>query len=119
MFHTSHLERVVGDAQQVQVHPPQCSEVEEFELQVCPENILGIRWNSELCREEWLIKWEKLLDSEATWQEAYFIKHQFPELLLEDKVHLETWGIVRPPIHHTYKRRGKKDIPHGQDVSGL
>lgn len=99
----------------MQVHPPQFSE--EFELQVCLENILGVRRNSEVSREEWLIKWEKLPNSEATWEEAYFIKHQFLELHLENKVHLETGGIVRPPIHHTYQRRGKKGILQGQKES--
>lgn len=100
---------IVGEP--VQVHPPQF--IEEFELQVRPENILGGRWNSVLGREEWLSKWEKLPDSETAWEEATFIKYQFPKLHLEDKVHLETGGIVRPSIHHTYQRRGKKGNSQG------
>lgn len=106
VFHASQLNKKVGERQVVQIHPPQLTQ--EFEFQVRPEDILGVRWNSKLSKEEWLIKWEKFPESKATWEEAAFIKYQFPELHLEDKVHLKTGGIVRPPIHYTYQQKNKK-----------
>ena len=70
--------------------------------------MLGICWNQELGGNEWLIKWKCLPDSEATWESVYQINQPFPSFHLEDKVNLEPRGIVRPPIVHTYKRRGRK-----------
>ena len=70
--------------------------------------MLGVRWNKELGGNEWLIKWKNLPDIEATWESVYLLNQQFPNFYLEDKVNLEPRGIVRPPIIHTYKRRGRK-----------
>ena len=36
------------------------------------------------------------------------MKQQFPNFHLEDKVNLEARGVVRPPIIHQYKRKGRK-----------
>uniref|UniRef100_A0A9I9EES2 Uncharacterized protein n=1 Tax=Cucumis melo TaxID=3656 RepID=A0A9I9EES2_CUCME len=35
------------------------------------------------------------------------MNQQFPSFHLEDKVNVEPRGIVRPPILHTYKRKGR------------
>ena len=83
---------------------------ENFELQLWPENVLGIRWNKELRANEWLIKWQGLPESDATWESVYQMNQQFPSFHLEDKVNVEPRGIVRPPILHTYKRRDRKVI---------
>ena len=55
-----------------------------------------------------MVKWKNLLGSEATWESIYLLNQQFPHFHLEDKVNLEPRGIVRPPIIHTYQRRGRK-----------
>lgn len=55
-------------------------------------------------KEEWFIKRAKHLDTEATWEASNFMKQQFPDLHLEDKVNLEMVGIVRPPIIHTWDK---------------
>ena len=56
------------------------------------------------------MQWKGLLESEATWESVYLMNQQFPSFHLEDKVSFELSGIVRTPILHTYKRRGKKRI---------
>ena len=80
----------------------------DFELQLWPEQVLGIRWNKELGANEWLVKWKNLPETEATWEAVYQMNQQFPTFHLEDKVNLEPRGVVRPPIIHTYVRKGKK-----------
>ena len=82
-------------------------------------NCVGVRWNQELGGNEWLIKWIGVLDSEATWEPVYQINQQFPSFHLKDKVNLELRGIVRPPIVHTYKRRGKKVNVQASDNEGM
>ena len=55
------------------------------------------------------MKLKGLHETEATWELVYQMNQQFPSFhLFEDKVNLEPKGIVRPPIIHTYKRRGKR-----------
>ena len=46
VFHISQLKLKLGQTQQVQRLPPDLTE--EFELQVEPEIVFGIRWNSEI-----------------------------------------------------------------------
>ena len=104
VFHISQLKLKLGSQQAVQHQQPRLTE--EFELQLWPETVLGVRWNRELGGNEWLIKWKGLPDSETTWESVFQMNQQFPDLHLEDKVNLEPRGIVRPPIIHTYKRRG-------------
>ena len=108
VFHVSQLKLKLGKQHVVQQQQPILTE--DFELQLWPENVLGIRWNKELGGNEWLIKWKNLPDSEATWESVYLLNQQFPQFHLEDKVNLEPRGIVRPPIIHTYQRRGRKVI---------
>lgn len=49
-------------------------------------------------------------ESETTWEIVDGLRKQFQDLHLEDKVNLESGGIVRPPIILTYKLRGKRGI---------
>ena len=90
----------------VQIQQPGLTK--DFELQLRPETVLGIRWNTKLGANEWLVKWKELPEAEATWEAVYQMNQQFPTFHLEDKVNLEPRGIVRPPIIHTYRRRGRK-----------
>ena len=96
----------LGKHQGVQHQQPILTE--DFELQLWPEIVLGVRWNRELGGNEWLIKWKELSESEATWESVYQMNQQFSNFHLEDKVNLEPRGIVRHPIVHTYKRKGKR-----------
>lgn len=106
VFHVSQLKKKLGQKLQVQ-HCPQAL-TEEFELQLRPETVLGVRWNREIGGNEWLIKSKKLPDSEATRLSAYLMNQQLPSFHLRDKVHFEPACIVKLPILHTYKRRGKR-----------
>ena len=106
VFHISQLKLKLGKIQHIQHLPPALTE--DFELQVEPEAVLGVRWNSEMGANDWLVKWKGLHDSEATWESVYAMNQQYPSFHLEDKVSFEPDGIVRPPIIHTYKRKGKK-----------
>ncbi|KAA0054183.1 Transposon Ty3-G Gag-Pol polyprotein [Cucumis melo var. makuwa] len=87
VFHVSQLKLKLGNSHQVQHVPPALTE--EFELQVEPEAVLGIRWNTEIGANEWLIKWKGLPDSEATWESVYAMNQQYPSFHLEDKVNFE------------------------------
>ena len=64
VFHISQLKLKLGKQQAVQHQQPMLTE--EFELQLWPETVLGVRWNQELGGNEWLIKWKGLSNSEAT-----------------------------------------------------
>ncbi|KAL0539505.1 hypothetical protein IC582_023720 [Cucumis melo] len=110
VFHVSQLKLKMGNSHQVQHMPPALTE--EFELQVEPEAVLGIRWNTDIGANEWLIKWKGLSDSEATWEPVGAMNQQYPSFHLEDKVNFEPTGIVRPPIINTYRRRGRKSNIH-------
>ena len=39
---------------------------EDFELQLWPKTVLGVRWNRDLRGNEWLVKWKDLPETEAT-----------------------------------------------------
>lgn len=75
---------------------------------------MGVRWNADSQEEEWLVQWKQHPHCDATWEAAYMMRLQFPNLHLEDKVHFSQGSIVRPPILHTYVRKGKKVIAGGQ-----
>ncbi|KAA0065996.1 Transposon Ty3-G Gag-Pol polyprotein [Cucumis melo var. makuwa] len=107
-FHISQLKLKLGKQHTIQTQQPKLTA--EFELQLWPETVLGIRWSPELGANEWLVKWKGLPDSEATWESVYSMNQQFPSFHLEDKVILEPRSIVRPPIINVYKRKGKKGI---------
>ncbi|KAA0057186.1 Transposon Ty3-G Gag-Pol polyprotein [Cucumis melo var. makuwa] len=108
VFHISQLKLKLGKQHTIQAQQPKLTA--EFELQLWPETVLGIRWSPELGANEWLVKWKGLPNSEATWESVYSMNQQFPSFHLEDKVILEPQGIVRPPIINDYKRKGKKGI---------
>ena len=80
VFHVSQLKLKLGK-QQVQHQPPILTE--EFERQLWPETVMGIRWSKELGANEWLIKWKGLPESEATWESVYQMNQQFPTFHLE------------------------------------
>lgn len=58
VFDVSQLKLKLGKQQRVQHQHPILTK--EFELQLWPETILGIRSSKELGANEWLIKWKGL-----------------------------------------------------------
>lgn len=90
VFHISQLKLKLGQTHKVQHLPPALTE--EFELQMIPETVLGVRWSSELEAYEWLVKRKGCLESEATWESTY---------LMNQKVQFELSGIVSALIIYT------------------
>lgn len=68
VFHVSQLKLKLGQTKEVQHFPPIL--IEEFELQLRSETVIGIRWNREIVANEWLVKWKGLPNGEATWETA-------------------------------------------------
>lgn len=86
------------------------------------DNVIGLRWNDIAKQEEWLIHWKGYLECEATWEIIEFIKGQFPDAHLEDKVEANQGSIVRPSIIQTFHRRGNlgdSNFEHSRCVRGL
>ena len=54
VFHISQLKLKLGNQQVVQHQQPILTE--DFELQLWPETVLGVRWNKDLEGNEWLVK---------------------------------------------------------------
>ncbi|TYK26552.1 Retrotransposable element Tf2 [Cucumis melo var. makuwa] len=52
----------------------------------------GVRWNSELGANKWLVKWKGLHDSEFRLESVYAMNQQYPSFHLEDKVSFEYAG---------------------------
>ncbi|KAJ4836544.1 hypothetical protein Tsubulata_013593 [Turnera subulata] len=44
--------------------------------------------------EQWLIRWDGLPASDATWEDTDSVKHRFPALNLEDKNQIQIGGNV-------------------------
>ncbi|TYK02329.1 RNA polymerase II C-terminal domain phosphatase-like 1 [Cucumis melo var. makuwa] len=90
---------------------------EEFELQLKPESVLGIRWNGQIAVNEWLVKWKGLPDSEATWERVTEMKQQFPSFHLEDKI-LEgrhRFGFLIEEIPHPTPEDHQEGYWKGED----
>lgn len=79
MFHVSLLKKHVGTIPVTAGNLPECNNDDMVVLK--PERILQgrqiTRGNSAV--PQWLIKWEGLDDSEASWEDASFVVQQFPE----------------------------------------
>lgn len=85
--------------------------IEELELHLWLETCIGIHRSKELLgANEWLVKLKGMLEFEATWESVYQMNQQFSTFHNEDKVNLESRGIVRPLIIHKYKRRAKRSL---------
>nr|KYP71834.1 Retrotransposable element Tf2 [Cajanus cajan] len=121
IFHISQLKKAVGNYQET-VDLPAGLEAEVFE-NITPEQILAVqqRQKNGVLVPYWLVKWCGKPVEEATWEEAFTITNQFPDVRLEDKAIVEGEGNVRPhkiasPVQlshgpwvwKTYNRRNKK-----------
>lgn len=111
VFHVSQLKRHIGTTPVASTIPPQLTV--ELELQVEPEDLLGVRRVGAGDKREALIKWKELPQAEATWEDVGLIQERFPLFHLEDKVNLwEGGNVIDPlmgPVVHVYARRGQKD----------
>lgn len=90
VFHLPLLKKALGPHQQPQPLPQML--LEEQELEVMPDEMLGTRENS-AGEVEVLIKWLHLPDCKNSWELAASIQVAFPDFHLEDKVDLlgEGW----------------------------
>ncbi|KAL2486807.1 Transposon Tf2-9 polyprotein [Abeliophyllum distichum] len=81
--------------------------IEELEMIVEPEAVLGIRPGSgdNIRGIDVLIQWKGLPPQEATWEPFHQLKNQFLDFHLEDKLSLVGGGNDRIRVQHTYKRR--------------
>ncbi|CAM8982891.1 unnamed protein product [Rhodiola kirilowii] len=103
VFHVALLRRFVGDRHQVAQDLP--AQFEGTKPLMTPECILRTRsvkvqntW-----RTQWLIKWEGLPDTDATWEFKDDFTAEFPDLNLETKVAFHEGGIDGPnPEEATY-----------------
>ncbi|TYK05651.1 Retrotransposable element Tf2 [Cucumis melo var. makuwa] len=121
VFHVSQLKLKLGNSHLVQHVPPALTE--EFELQVEHEAVLGIRWNTDIGANEWLIKWKGLSDSEATWEPLEAMNQQYPSFHLEDKVPLGNievdWKIFTADIFFSRALYDQQQVqPTIQNCSG-
>ncbi|PNY16937.1 retrotransposon-related protein [Trifolium pratense] len=95
VFHISLLKCAVGNYQ-VQGELPKDLEI-AVESDVYPEKVLGSRvilqGNTEVHQS--LIQWKNKAADDVTWEDTEFLRGQFPEFNLEDKVLLKEVGVDR------------------------
>lgn len=84
MFHISQLKKVVGDHQRIETDPPQLTE--EFEWTTSPKGVMAYRENEQTKKWKALIEWEGLPEHEGTWESVNYMRQQFLEFHLGDKV---------------------------------
>ena len=79
MFHVSLLKRKVGVTQQVEASLPEVDASDQCLLK--PEKILQRRVVMRAAKPviQYLVKWNNLPESEASWEDKSFIDRQFPE----------------------------------------
>jgi len=83
-------------------------------LMLSPESILDSRTITKGAHQvlQFLIKWQGLPLEDATWEDSHSLRQRFPDLNLEDKVHLHEGGNVTNPQDHRgalrHSSRGKQ-----------
>jgi hypothetical protein len=98
VFHTSLLKRAVGNYH-VQGELPKDLEISE-ENEVYPEKVLGSRsiMQGNTRVHQSLIQWKNKTADDVTWEDTEFIRGQFPEFNLEDKVLINEAGVDRNEV---------------------
>lgn len=127
VFHVSLLKKAVGTYGEQNELPDHLEGEKGTTYE--PEVILACRTvqvqGEEVCQI--LVQWKGQKAEEATWEDAVFLKSQFPSFNLEDKVEISGGSIVRtgtnndgpeqslihhkavgPKVWQVYSRRGKK-----------
>ncbi|PHU11921.1 hypothetical protein BC332_18851 [Capsicum chinense] len=85
---------------------------QDSSLLLTPENILEQRIITKGGHQitQFLVKWQGLPPSEATWEDLPTLTHQFPDLNLEDKVSLHGGGnVTNLQVHSSTLRRSSRD----------
>lgn len=98
VFHVSQLKKAVGNYS-VEPMLPEGLEVGLTDVTE-PDDILAFREvtkNGETIMQ-WLVKWKARPVDEATWDDEFIIRSQFPSFSLEDKAALIGGGTVRDPL---------------------
>lgn len=82
IFHVSKLKRHIGDAPNMMPDLPVVNE--DAEIVACPEAVLSQRILLRKGRQilQVLIRWLNLQPEDATWEDASFIRAQFPDFQL-------------------------------------
>ncbi|KAH0737522.1 hypothetical protein KY290_036227 [Solanum tuberosum] len=100
VFHVSALRKCLGTPDQ-QVTPIDLLD-HSSSLMLSPESILDSRTITKGAHpvRQFLIKWQGLPLEDATWEDSHSLRQRFPDLNLEDKVHLHEGGNVTNPQDH-------------------
>ncbi|XP_076932542.1 uncharacterized protein LOC143598130 [Bidens hawaiensis] len=110
VFHVSLLKKAVSRLSETEL-PPELDMSDS--LHPLPHSVLAIRVIREGSDslEQWLVHWKGQPVDEASWEDADWIKLQYPEFNLEDKTVLEGEGSDKnhegPKELIVYSRRGK------------
>ena len=92
VFHVSQLKQSCGSHSPLEL-PHQL--IDDLEMRATPKALLKWRYNS-AGKLEVLVLWDKLPDSDSTWEEATLMNALYPDFHLEDKVLFLTRGIATP-----------------------
>lgn len=96
VFHVSLLKKKIGEAALFSNELPPVTD--DGELLLEPESVLDTRWVKKGSKivEQLLVKWKKLQEEDATWEDYQSFTVRFPNINLEDKVAVRGGGNDRP-----------------------
>lgn len=96
VFHVSLLKKKIGEAALSSNELPPVTD--DGELLLEPESVLDTRWVKKGSKivEQLLVKWKKLQEEDATWEDSQSFTVRFPNINLEDKVAVRGGGNDRP-----------------------
>ena len=85
---------------------------EDGEIIMEPEAILDTRWVKKGSKiiEESLVKWKRLPEDDATWENTQEVQDRFINMNLGDKVSVKGWGIDKPRRSQRVSIRNPKYI---------
>ncbi|KAK1427816.1 hypothetical protein QVD17_16511 [Tagetes erecta] len=118
VFHVSLLKKAVVGAVESSLPPELITTDKDLlvPIAVLAKRSLG---RGSLLTEEWLVQWQDQSSDDATWEDASWVKGQFPDLSLEDKTFFEGESSDTnanqpinkdmPKLLKVYSRRGKRE----------
>lgn len=123
VFHASQLKRAVGNIF-VQPNLPDGLEADRGDV-YAPEAVLAKRTVSMDGQQvpQNLVQWKDKSVVEATWEDLWMLKDQFPEFRLEDKANVDGGGIDRAHIpeidegHTMVNEAGRMTVAGAKDKS--
>ena len=103
VFHVSLLKKFTGEAPGSITPLPS---LHDGRIIPVPRTILRTRLNRG--EQELLVHWEGSSEENATWEELTTLRDAYPELELEDKLHLEEGSYVKDAfVGRVYSRKNK------------